>query len=98
MRRAGSRGAICCPYHSWCHATTGDLVATPHVGGPGQNTHDAIRRAELELIEIRYREGAESLISLIDAQRQQLAAEDAELQARYEALRRRVDVYRALGG
>ena len=52
----------------------------------------------LELIEIRYREGAESLISLIDAQRQQLAAEDAELQARYEALRRRVDVYRALGG
>ena len=53
MRRAGSRGAICCPYHSWCHATTGDLVATPHVGGPGQNTHDAIRRAELELIEIR---------------------------------------------
>ena len=51
-----------------------------------------------DLVEIRYREGAESLLSLIEAQRQALAAQDAELQARYEALRRRVTVYRALGG
>ena len=52
----------------------------------------------LDLIDIRYREGAESLLSLIDAQRQKLSAEDAEIQSRYEALRRRVNIYRAFGG
>ena len=45
-------GAIRCPYHSWCYATDGRLVATPHVGGPGQNAHPAIDRAALGLIEI----------------------------------------------
>ncbi|MEY8827735.1 aromatic ring-hydroxylating dioxygenase subunit alpha [Sedimentitalea sp. XS_ASV28] len=46
-------GAIRCPYHSWCYATDGRLVSTPHVGGPGQNTHDGIDRATLGLIEVR---------------------------------------------
>ncbi|RBI87116.1 aromatic ring-hydroxylating dioxygenase subunit alpha [Rhodosalinus halophilus] len=46
-------GAIRCPYHSWCYGTDGRLVSTPHVGGPGRNTHDAIRREELGLIEVR---------------------------------------------
>ena len=46
-------GAIRCPYHSWCYSTDGRLVSTPHVGGPGQNTHDGIDRALLGLIEIR---------------------------------------------
>ena len=46
-------GVIRCPYHSWCYALTGELVATPHVGGPGHNTHDEIRRKELGLVEIR---------------------------------------------
>ncbi|MDA7424185.1 aromatic ring-hydroxylating oxygenase subunit alpha [Thalassococcus lentus] len=46
-------GAIRCPYHSWCYGTDGRLVSTPHVGGPGQNTHDAIDRATLGLIEVR---------------------------------------------
>ncbi|QYX55441.1 aromatic ring-hydroxylating dioxygenase subunit alpha [Roseovarius sp. SCSIO 43702] len=46
-------GAIRCPYHSWCYSTKGDLVSTPHVGGPGHNTHDAIRRDELGLNEVR---------------------------------------------
>lgn len=46
-------GAIRCPYHSWCYSTKGQLVSTPHVGGPGQNTHAAIKRDELGLIEIR---------------------------------------------
>nr|WP_281967750.1 aromatic ring-hydroxylating dioxygenase subunit alpha [Roseovarius nanhaiticus] len=46
-------GAIRCPYHSWCYSTTGALVSTPHVGGPGQNTHPAIKRSELGLIEVR---------------------------------------------
>ncbi|MEL7259071.1 MAG: SRPBCC family protein [Pseudomonadota bacterium] len=46
-------GAIRCPYHSWCYSTKGKLVSTPHVGGPGHNTHDAIKRDELGLIEVR---------------------------------------------
>lgn len=47
------RGAIRCPYHSWCYSTKGELVATPHVGGPGQNTHDDMDKATLGLAEIR---------------------------------------------
>ncbi|MEM7490336.1 MAG: Rieske (2Fe-2S) protein, partial [Pseudomonadota bacterium] len=35
-------GAIRCPYHSWCYSTTGALVATPHVGGPGRNADDRL--------------------------------------------------------
>jgi choline monooxygenase len=46
-------GAIRCPYHSWCYNHQGGLVATPHVGGPGQNTHPDIKRDELGLIEVR---------------------------------------------
>jgi len=45
-------GAIRCPYHSWCYAKDGRLVATPHVGGPGQNAHDAIDRSTLGLVEV----------------------------------------------
>ena len=46
-------GAIRCPYHSWCYSHEGRLVATPHVGGPGQNAHPDIRKGELGLIEVR---------------------------------------------
>lgn len=46
-------GAIRCPYHSWCYGTDGRLMSTPHVGGPGQNTHKGIDRALLGLVEIR---------------------------------------------
>lgn len=46
-------GAIRCPYHSWCYATDGRLVSTPHIGGPGQNTHEGIDRDLLGLIEVR---------------------------------------------
>ena len=46
-------GVIRCPYHSWCYQLSGELVTTPHVGGPGHNTHEAIRRNELALFEVR---------------------------------------------
>lgn len=46
-------GAIRCRYHSWCYALNGELRATPHVGGPGHNTHDDIVRNELGLFRIR---------------------------------------------
>ncbi len=46
-------GAIRCPYHSWCYSTKGALISTPHVGGAGHNTHDAIVKDDLGLIEVR---------------------------------------------
>ena len=46
-------GALRCPYHSWCYKLSGELVATPHVGGPGQNTHPDMDRDTLGLIEVR---------------------------------------------
>ena len=46
-------GAIRCPYHSWCYGTDGRLVSTPHVGGAGHNTHAAIDKSLLGLIEVR---------------------------------------------
>lgn len=52
-KRNIGNGAIRCPYHSWCYSQEGRLVTTPHVGGPGQNIHDAIRRDELGLTVIR---------------------------------------------
>ena len=44
---------IRCPYHAWCYELDGRLRSTPHVGGPGTNRHDDIRREELGLIEVR---------------------------------------------
>ena len=46
-------GAIRCPYHSWCYSTEGRLITTPHVGGPGRNTHSEIDKTTLGLIEVR---------------------------------------------
>jgi phenylpropionate dioxygenase-like ring-hydroxylating dioxygenase large terminal subunit len=47
------KGVLRCPYHSWCYELDGRLRSTPHVGGPGQNVHEDIRREELGLLEVR---------------------------------------------
>lgn len=47
------RGAIRCPYHSWCYGLNGELRTTPHVGGPGQNTHEDVDVSTLGLFQIR---------------------------------------------
>lgn len=47
------RGVIRCPYHSWCYDLKGRLKTTPHVGGPGQNTHEDIDTNELGLFRVR---------------------------------------------
>jgi len=47
------RGAIRCPYHSWCYSLKGELRSTPHVGGPGQNQHEDVDPDTLGLWPIR---------------------------------------------
>ena len=47
------KGAIRCPYHSWCYSTEGNLISTPHVAGPGHNTHKDIQKKFLGLTQIR---------------------------------------------
>lgn len=47
------RSTIRCPYHSWCYNFDGSLRTTPHVGGPGNNLHDCIKREELGLVQVR---------------------------------------------
>lgn len=46
-------GAIRCPYHSWCYDLDGKLRSMPHAGGPGINGHEALKRDELGLVEVR---------------------------------------------
>ena len=60
--------AIRCPYHSWCYELDGRLRTTPHVGGPGTNRHDDIKRDELGLIEVRSHEWLGVVFVNIDGQ------------------------------
>jgi len=47
------RGAIRCPYHSWCYGLKGELRTTPFVGGPGYNEHESIKKENLGLFVVR---------------------------------------------
>ncbi|NIK01777.1 efflux transporter outer membrane subunit [Xanthomonas cannabis] len=58
---------------------------------------NAARRAE-QLAQIRYREGSEDFLTLLDAQRTQLAADDALARAEAAVNVGVVGVYKALGG
>jgi len=46
------RKVIRCPYHSWCYDLNGKLQLTPHIGGPGCNTHEGINPEHLSLHKI----------------------------------------------
>uniref|UniRef100_UPI0028ABA7F4 TolC family protein n=1 Tax=Stutzerimonas balearica TaxID=74829 RepID=UPI0028ABA7F4 len=55
-------------------------------------------RAAAEQARIRYRERSEDFLVLLDAERERLAAEDAQAQAEVEVYRGIVALYKALGG
>jgi choline monooxygenase len=76
-------GAIRCPYHSWCYGTDGRLVSTPHVGGPGQNTHASIDRDLLGLIEVRSHIWRDVIWINIDGKALPFKEENAELIKRW---------------
>ena len=52
----------------------------------------------LRLAELRYREGADSLLTVLDAQRTLFSAQDQLAQLRLARLSDAVNLYRALGG
>jgi len=78
-------GALRCPYHSWCYSTEGKLVSTPHVGGPGQNTHEAIDKSLLGLIEVRSHIWFETVFINIDGNAAPFEEVHADLLARWSA-------------
>jgi choline monooxygenase len=47
------QGLITCRYHCWAYAVTGELKATPHIGGVNQHTCDGFNAAEHGLKEVR---------------------------------------------
>ena len=55
-------------------------------------------RVALRLAEVRYREGADDLLSLLDAQRTLFQAEDQQAGIRLARLQAAVSLYKALGG
>lgn len=55
-------------------------------------------RRALRLAEVRYREGADDLLSVLDAQRSFFSAEDTVAQLQLSRLQASVGLYRALGG
>ena len=78
-------GALRCPYHSWCYSTQGKLVSTPHVGGPGQNTHEAIDKSLLGLIEVRSHIWFETVFINIEGNAAPFEEVHADLIARWSA-------------
>jgi len=75
--------AIRCPYHSWCYELDGRLRTTPHVGGPGTNRHDAIRREDLGLIEVRSHEWLGVVFVNLDGEAPEFRDAHADLIARW---------------
>ena len=55
-------------------------------------------RIALRLAEVRYREGVDDLLALLDAQRTLLQAEDQLAQIRLARLQASISLYKALGG
>jgi NodT family efflux transporter outer membrane factor (OMF) lipoprotein len=55
-------------------------------------------RRSLQLAEVRYREGADDLLTVLDAQRTLFQAEDQRAQLRLARLQAAVSLYKALGG
>jgi len=76
------------------------LAATGRTADQERYQEEAVREARraLSLAEIRYREGADDLLVVLDAQRTAFTTEDQLAQTRLARLQATVGLYRALGG
>ena len=103
-RAAARRTELLARYHQAIVAAFGDVeIALNVVDGSGAQADaqaEELRQAgrAATLAEVRYRAGAETLLTLLDAQRTLYAAQDTAVQARLAQLQASVALYRALGG
>jgi len=76
------------------------LAATSHLGQQEQLQEDVQTQAReaQRLAEIRYRDGADDLLTVLDAQRTLFAAQDQLAQIQLSRLQAAVGLYKALGG
>ena len=76
------------------------LAGTSRLGQQEQLQADVQTRAQesLRLAEIRYRAGADDLLTVLDAQRTLFAAQDQLAQVELSRLQAAVSLYKALGG
>ena len=76
------------------------LAGTSRLGQQEQLQSDVQTRAQesLRLAEVRYRAGADDLLTVLDAQRTLFAAQDQLAQIRQDRLEAAVSLYKALGG
>lgn len=93
---AGYRAAIVAAFGDAQSALDG--VAAIDAQAAAQAVELAEARHAEQLSEARYRAGAETLLTLLDAQRTLYAAQDLSLQLRMARLQARVALYRAMGG
>jgi len=66
------------------------------IAGPGRQCHCPDRR--LTLVEARYKAGVSSHLELLDAQREDFAAQQSALAVRRQLLSTAASFYKALGG
>jgi len=76
------------------------LVAASRVAQQETLQADVLAKARnaLRLAEVRYREGADDLMTVLDAQRSLFDAQDRLAQVRLQRLQGAVDLFKALGG
>jgi NodT family efflux transporter outer membrane factor (OMF) lipoprotein len=76
------------------------LAGTSRLGQQEQLQDDVQLRAResLRLAEVRYRQGADDLLTVLDAQRTLFSAQDQLAQVRLSRLQAAVSLYKALGG
>jgi NodT family efflux transporter outer membrane factor (OMF) lipoprotein len=76
------------------------LAGTSRLGQQEQLQGDVQARAResLRLAEVRYRQGADDLLTVLDAQRTLFSAQDQLAQVRLNRLQAAVSLYKALGG
>ena len=91
----GCRGRKAGPVASCAHAAGRSLGARSCV--LQEQVLEQARRA-LRLAEIRYREGVDDLLTVLDAQRTLFQAEDQLAQIRLSRLQAAIGLFKALGG
>lgn len=77
------RGAIRCPYHSWCYGLDGALRTAPHIGGLGRSTHPDMDPADLGLFRIRSHVWRDVIFVNVDGNAPAFEDQHAELLERW---------------